>query len=121
MLALTAFKTFFVDNIKWVALLAALFVFSFVGYKAYDLIQENVSQKSVIEKLEKDLKYSQLKIKLNEQNYVLLNNLVNQRDATIDDLNAQLEGTTENIGLDVNEKAPKSVMEYLERIKKTAR
>jgi predicted negative regulator of RcsB-dependent stress response len=116
MFTLEAITLFLKTNIKWLAIIAGLIFISVVGYKSYSIIQENATQKVRIEELDKSNRELNVKLKLAEDNYKLINDQVNKRDQEVSDLSQKLEGTTSNLGTDENEKAPKSVMEYLKRV-----
>jgi predicted negative regulator of RcsB-dependent stress response len=77
--------TFFKDNLKWVAILAALSVLSVVGYKTYHIIQDNAIQAAQIESLKNEAKIKDLSIDLLKQSIKITQDVIKKRD---DDLAA---------------------------------
>lgn len=105
------------NNLRMVALLAAIAVGTTFVVTGYSIIKENVHNQAKIVTLEKEIALKEWQIETLEFDKKLTEKLIAQRDKQLTDLETQLGELVKNLPDDINDKAPASVREYFNRLR----
>jgi flagellar capping protein FliD len=106
------------STVKYIAYLGIATMISIAGWKLYSVVHQHSMYKAEIAILQSSIDAKDERIASLQASIRLANELVASRDKALEQLDKQLDGITENLGLDMDAPAPAALKEYFRRLPK---